>query len=345
MNKKLLTHPILLLILILVVTSIACESSSPTSVPTVSTATSEISEQGEILDNDADDADDPEPTIAPTETPEPKIQYLGDVVEEIGYILSAIAIEDPTTPGILYSPEAGKKLIAVEIILGNVSEESLSVNPLYATLIDSEGYTYGAELAGRDNQIFSGQLSIGEKARGWVAFEIPEGSTPASIKYEVELFSSKFLQASLTPAPDEHISNTEILSFLPPPPDANLGDVYEQYNYSLTASAIEDPTTPGMFYDAREGYKLIAVEIIVGNVSGETLSVNPLYTTLVDNNGYVYDVELAGRSGQIDTVSLGQGEKVKGWVAFEIPVDATPASIKYLVELFSDNYLIVGLTE
>lgn len=128
-----------------------------------------------------------------------------------------------------------------------------------------------------------------------------------------------------------------------------LGDVFEQYGYSLSATAVEDPTTPskfyGMFHKSKEGCKLVAIEIVVGNVSSKTLSVNPLYATLVDSNRFVYQPELAGRDEQLATVYLNAGEKAKGWVAFEIPEDATPASIKYVVEMFSNRFLQVGLTE
>ncbi len=123
----------------------------------------------------------------------------------------------------------------------------------------------------------------------------------------------------------------------------HLGNTVEQYGYSLSSAAVEDPTTSGMFYEAKKGYKLVAVEIVVGNVSGETLSVNPLDTILVDSNGFVYKPTLAGRDRRLTAVHLNTGEKVKGWVAFEIPEDAIPASIKYLVETFSNKFLQADL--
>ena len=84
-----------------------------------------------------------------------------------------------------------------------------------------------------------------------------------------------------------------------------------------------------MFYTPKQGYKLVAVEIVLGNVSGsEALSVNPLYTYLVDSNGFVYDAELGGKDDQINTIDLAIGEKAKGWVTFTIPENASPFSIK-----------------
>lgn len=337
---------------VLILVSLACGQATPISEPRVSTATPKAVETQAPSEQATNTpgfttvpTNTPEPTTAPTDTPEPQPRYLGDIVEQYGYLLSAITVEDPTTPGMFYEPESGKKLVAVELIVGNISGEALSVNPLYATLVDSEGFTYQPELAGREGQIVTVDLSLGEKARGWIAFEMPEGATAASIKYAIEPFGSKVLQASLISPPEGYVPDTEALSILPLSPETRLGDVVEQYGYSLSATTVEDPTTPGMFYEAKEGYRLVAVEIVVGNVSGETLSVNPLYAILVDSNGFVYQPELAGRDGQLATVDLNAGEKAKGWMAFEIPGDATPASIKYLLEVFSNKFLQVGLTE
>ena len=337
---------------VLILASLACGQTSPTSAPQVSTATPAAAATQAPAEQEVGapeptmaPTDTPVPTTPPTDTPAPQPLYLGDVVQQYGYLLSALTVEDSTTPGMFYEAEPGKKLVAVEVIIGNVSGELLDVNPLYATLVDSEGFIYQPELAARDGQIVTANLSPGEKAKGWIAFEMPEGAAAASIKYAVEAFGDEILQASLTLPPEGYTPNTEPLSVLPPSPEAKLGDVIEQYGYSLSATAVEDPTTPGMFYEAREGHKLVAVEIVVGNVSGETLNVNPLYTTLLDSNGFVYQPELAGRDDQLATVDLNVGEKAKGWVAFEIPEGAAPASVKYLVEMFSDKFLQVGLTE
>ena len=99
----------------------------------------------------------------------------------------------------LYTPKEGYKLVAVEIILGNVSgSEPLGVNPMNAYLIDNKGFVYTVELGGRDDQIDTIDLATGEKVKGWVAFTIPEGAIPTSVKYSVEYFSDNFLQTGLT---------------------------------------------------------------------------------------------------------------------------------------------------
>lgn len=338
-NPKLL---LLALFMVLIVT-LACGSSTPTSEPKVSTATTEAN----VTESPADTEEPPAPTdtLPPpaTETPVP-IQYLGDAVSNYGYALTGITVQDPATPGMLYTPTSGKKLIAVEVIFSNISGDMVSINPLDATLLDTEGFTYTPELGGVDYQMPLLDVSPGEKARGFMAFEVPENAVAGSIKYAIEMFGNKILQASLTPAPEGHVAIPEPVS-TPGDPLPKLGDVVENYGYSLSAVTVEDPATPGILYSSRQGYKLVAVEIILGNVSGsEALSINPLYAYLVDNNGFVYAAELGGRDDQIDTAELAIGEKIQGWVSFMIPEDAVPASIKYATKPFVGNYLQTGVT-
>jgi hypothetical protein len=342
-------------VVILVIVTLACGESTPeaevpvqevTATEAPAEAEDELAEQPTEVEEPTE-APGPTDTPAPTDTPEPELLYLGDVVEQHGCLLSAVTVEDPASPGMFYEAEEGKRLIAVEVIVGNASsDESIDVNPLSAVLLDSEGFTYEPELAGRDGQIPTLDLNLGEKAKGWIAFVIPNEAVPAKLKYALGLFSDKVLQVSLESPPEGHVPNDDGLSVLPPELAVKLGDTAEQHGCSLSATAVEDPSTPGMFYEPVDGYKLVAVEIVIGNVSiDEALSVNPLSTVLVDDRGFVYDVELGARDEQIATLDLGKGEKVKGWVAFTIPENAVPASIKFVVNMFSDEIVQVGLTE
>lgn len=119
----------------------------------------------------------------------------------------------------------------------------------------------------------------------------------------------------------------------PLPPDVQ--------QYSLEMGKIEDPAKPSMFATIEPGYKLVAVEFIISNVAGKPLQVNPMNATLVDTDGFSYRPELAGRDGggQLPTVTLNQGEKVRGWVAFTVPEEAKPYYIKYDLDLLSGKAL------
>lgn len=342
---------------ILILATLACGGTSPNEEATISTATSqpqpEVVVQTEPpIDQPVDTqvpteapTNTPVPTIAPTDTPEPESAFLGDALEESGYLLSALSIEDPAKPGVLYQPESGKRLIAVDAVVGISSGNPISVNPLYFVLVDNEGFTYSTELMGVDSQLITAFIVPGEKVRSLVAFKIPDGSTPATLKYDLEPFGGNSMEVSLLPPPEGHQPNTEVLSVMPAEPEAKLGDVYEQYGYSITASSVIDPAEPGVLYTPKEGHRLIAVETTIGNVSGDPITVNVLNTYLVDSNGYVYAAEMTGMDDEITLMELNPGEKVKGFVAFTIPETATPATIKYQLDALNYNFLESGLSQ
>jgi hypothetical protein len=339
--------------------ALACGSSAGSEQTIVATATSAQSQgeteptvkaeesQGEVDEPSVEPSETLEPTatIEPTATPEPtKIPELGDVVEGFGYSLSAVTIEDPASkPGYFYKAEAGKKLVAVEFIVGNLSGETISTNVLYATIIDFEGFAYGAEAGSVEGQIQLMDILPGEKARGWAGFIVPEEASPVTFKYSIRGSSSKVLQVGLSepesvqekvPEP----TNTPMLD-LP-----KLGDVVENFGYTLSAVTVEDPATkPGYFYEQEEGKKLVAIEFIVGNSTGETFSSNVLYAVLVDTQGFVYGAEAGVIDNQIELLDVNQGEKVKGWAGFILPEGATPAYFKYAIKGSSGQTLIVGL--
>lgn len=296
-------------------------SASATTAPTIApaTATAEVS-----------------PTAAP-------LANLGDVIEVGGYSFSAVAIEDPATPGLLYQKQEGKRLVAVQVIIGNVSADVLTTNPLDITLLDADGFSYQADLGGRDGQLNLVTLQKGERVIGWTAYQIPTEAKLGKIRYSVSALSDVTLQSSLAERPAGQTALVGTARVAPTLP--KLGDTVKQGGYTLAVGALEDPTKAGQFYTPKKNMRLIAVELVLGNDSGAKVTANPLYAYLVDTDGFVYTVELGGRNGQLTTVDLGPGDKVKGWVSFAIPTKAKLESVKYGIDPFSGLELNAGLAK
>jgi len=338
---------ILLVVSLLFVTTLACgQTPSPTSTPGVKTATqaqqatkvpAATSAPTSVPKATSAPSSTPKPTVAPTNPP--KAANLGDVVELNKYFIQAVSVEDPATPGLLYQAESGKKLVAVELVVGNVSGTAITVNPLNTTLLDIDGFTYRPVLGGREGQIELVNLNPGERVRGWISFNIPNASKPNGIKYSVSLVGT--LQTGLTPS--QSGQSAAQLPARTPPKLPKLGDVVEQDGYSLTAVMVEDPTKPGVIFRPEKGKRLLAVEVVVGNVSGAKITVNPLNATLVDADGFLYKPTLGGRDGQIELVELNPSEKVKGWISFQISPGAKLEGIKY--NMSGNITLETGLTK
>lgn len=269
----------------------------------------------------------------PTETPEPSTEGKASI--------TALSIVDPDEPGLLYSPEEGKHLVSIEVVIENKSDESISVNPLDANLIDNQGFVTMVELGSSDthDQIETLDLYPGERIQGWISFKIEDGASPAKLKYELDMWTGETLEANLSelsPFPE-----WQKISLNP-----NLGGISIVSDYSLTAWSVVDPSPPGSLYTPEEGLRLISVDIIVKNWTGsDQLSVNPLYAYLVDDYGFVYAAELGSSElGQIDTLDLSAGEAATGYVTFEVPEGRAALYLRYVTDFWgSDDPLVVSL--
>ena len=144
---------------------------------------------------------------------------------------------------------------------------------------------------------------------------------------------------SLTPEP------TQAPSLTPTPAERYLGDIVEHGGVWLTALTVQDPATPGMFASIGEGNKLVAIEVVIGNSGSAPISVNSYYAELIDADGFVYQpgILVLDSDIELDTVTLFKGEKVKGWIPFEIPQEAIPSLLIYKPDPFGEIELEASL--
>lgn len=351
-------HPPRLVLALLALAALACNTLTgpvagpkpltPTP-PRATRAATEVVEPTEPTEADEASATPPAPTgtpVAPSDTPEPTPEpvqaYFGDVIEADGIALAALQVADPAPPGSLFQPQAGYRLVAVEVIQGSLTHERFAAGPLTLTLLDAEGFTYQADLLAQDAQVLpSLTLGLGERVRGWAAFQVPEAAVLAALRVALP-DGAGTLQTTLAPRPEGAAPLTGT-PYTPPDDLPALGVETEAGGYTLSAAALEDPAPAGLFYTPVEGRKLVAVDIILGNVSGAALTVNPVFAFLVDAEGYVYPGRLFGRDGTIESVTLQPGDKVRGWVSFELPDSATPAAVRYTFDLFSGLSILTGL--
>lgn len=126
-------------------------------------------------------------TDAPTDTPgqEEGSTHLGQWVEGSGLAMVAHTVEDPAVPDPKhYETREGARLVAVEFELGSLADSHI-FQAQETELIDDRGRRheaiYGAMADHR--AISSGDIAMGERVRGWLAFELPDGVYPRSLEY------------------------------------------------------------------------------------------------------------------------------------------------------------------
>ena len=122
------------------------------------------------------------------ETPEPGQEAstsLGQWVEGSGLAIVAYAVEDPAVPDTQnYQPREGARLVAVELEIGCLAD-SHHVQAREAQLIDDRGRKHEPiyRAMAEHRAIESGSISMGERVRGWLAYELPDGAMPQALEY------------------------------------------------------------------------------------------------------------------------------------------------------------------
>jgi hypothetical protein len=116
----------------------------------------------------------------------------------------------------------------------------------------------------------------------------------------------------------------------------------------MVARTVEDPVEASTdAYQAKPGTRLVAVEFEVGCLAGAH-QFGPQLVKLVDTRGKSYErVTLAMADHEdLAVTMLRAGERLKGWLAFEVPEGAEPASLVYgFTGYVSVDTLRVGLGE
>lgn len=131
----------------------------------------------------------PTETPAPTEPPPPTPRTTGIVGERFelaGLALTVLSVERKDQIGQYSKAKDGSTYVIAEVVIENTGYDSTPYNLLYFEVKDSDGFEYNAAVVlGTDTpMIQSGDLTLGDKARGIVVFEVKKEATGLVLKYE-----------------------------------------------------------------------------------------------------------------------------------------------------------------
>lgn len=138
------------------------------------------------------------PPVPPTQAPsQNSIAKIGDRVVQGDYALTVTNVEVAQKYS-LFSADAGKQFIAVEVLIESNADTGVSVDPLYATIKDSDAYQYNMSAFGKDPALGSqNDLPAGDKMRGWITFEIPQTAHGLIFSYEPLDFNNIHIRVDL----------------------------------------------------------------------------------------------------------------------------------------------------
>lgn len=113
--------------------------------------------------------------------------------------LSLLAIKDPGMPfsTFTYTYIFGYRPVNIMVEVSNLSAEEVTFRPFQFVLMDENGVLHFNEPAGASEEIDGNDLQPGERRRGEVSFDLPDGVEPGQLFYIVMPYTDEYLQINL----------------------------------------------------------------------------------------------------------------------------------------------------
>jgi len=321
---------------ILLLVSLACGSSvSPTLVATSAPPVDSGSQE--------------QPTQAPAPTSVVQQNYkVGDVIAIGDHVLVVLGWEN--VPANDFSkPDAGKKFVAVELLIVNNSQSAMSISTLLQmNMKDDTGQKYDVDFMASTaigSGSVDGELAPGEKVRGKVGFQVAENAQGLQFVFDASVFGTGKVFVDL---------GAEPITVEPPADIAgetsqqtyNVGDVIAMGTTTLTVNEVVYPAGD-QFNQPNAGNKFLVVDLTIENKSATAISVSTyLQTSLKDSAGQKYDVDLmasVASGGSSPDGEIAPGEKLRGQVGFQVPENATGLVFVFDADVWGTGKVFVAL--
>ncbi len=151
----------------------------------------------------ATNADGSTPEAQPTEvqaTEAPnRVPAAAGAVAEFAHVRVYLnAIQDPwTSDNTFIAPDAGKRFVSFDVTIEYFNvDDTHSANPFYFGLSDTENFAYDPTFYGPEPSLGAVDLRPNEKVRGWVTFQVAEGTPLQLLRYKPNIFKDTYIEFS-----------------------------------------------------------------------------------------------------------------------------------------------------
>jgi hypothetical protein len=163
--------------------------------------------------------------------------------------------------------------------------------------------------------------------------ETTQASAPTSAPTVAQVAAAPTSAPTAAPAPTTAPEPTAAPTAAPAPTAVpagmpGVGERVEAGGIALTVTEV-DTWAGSDFIKPDAGKIYLTANVMVENVSRDTAPYNPMYFAVKDADAYEYDASLFGPDPSLTSGELPKGDKVRGWVAFEVPEKATGFVLSY----------------
>jgi len=82
------------------------------------------------------------------------------------------------------APKAGDRWVVVQVLYENTGTDKISYNQFDWKLTDAAGFSYDTTYTDIGPELHSGDLAAGEKARGYISYEVPQSAAGLTLKFQ-----------------------------------------------------------------------------------------------------------------------------------------------------------------
>jgi len=224
----------------------------------------------------------------------------------------------------------GDEFVIVQLAVKNLTDDTaLSLGDLENfSLQDDDGNSHSWRvIPSASGSIFAtGLLVPGETLRGLVTFEVPEGTTPRELSFDVSMSAAALegVTVDLTQRADRITVFSQDLRI----PVREVGKRASEASIAATVESFRTTGTIGEV-EAGEEFEFAVPEISVENNTDAEISFGLVgQLTVHDNRGSLYRIAKSA-TPQLDeefpwTVQVPAGATRRGEVAYTVPVDLSP---------------------
>lgn len=116
-----------------------------------------------------------------------------------------------------------------------------------------------------------------------------------------------------------------------------VGDRVESNGIALTVNSVSAVDNVSDIFKPAEGNIFLVADVTVESVDKESAAYNPLYFKVKDADGFEYSTSFTAPDPTLKSGELSAGDKARGNVAFEVPIDAKGLVLSYKAIDFSGD--------
>ena len=280
----------------------------------------------------------PNPTAPPTTTtPDPAA--LGSTITLEGadteMAVTVTAIADPAPPAPFLDPDAGTRLVGVELRLVNVGTTVYRDSPSNGAKVidvDNQQFTSSVFASAIGPELGSPAIAAGDTRLGWLTFQLPEGAKPERFTLALDSGfgpqTGEWLLTAGSPSDPAPAVTTPAAG----PGSTITLEGHDGATIEVTLVAVADPAPPAQFGQPAAGHRFVATQVRLRNVGVAAYSDSPSNgMALIDTKGQkwqttVFDSE-AGPGFAGGSVTLAPNDERVGWVTFETAADVAIAKL------------------